>query len=128
MLPTVFAGTTDILRLTTFALISAGPVNCAYFQLAVTNDRTIPLESKVTGNNGKRIGTQQIITTIGALFIPLFAIRIMDSGLGQSITSMALSAFSIIVIATSNLWLRHIYVRMAKRKYSNLENFHATRN
>ena len=128
MMPTVFAGTTDILRLTTFALITAGPVNCAYFQLAVTNDRTIPLVSKITGNKGKHIGTQQIITTIGALFIPLFAVRTMDSAIGQSTTSMALSAFSIIVIATSNLWLRHIYVRMAKRKYSNLENFHATRN
>ena len=30
-------------------------------------------------------------------------------------------------IITSNLWLRNIYNRMMKRRYENIEGFHATR-
>ena len=54
----------------------------------------------------------------GDVFIFLF---------NETTAYVALAIIGLIFTLTHPIWLRHIYKRMMRRKYANLEGFHASR-
>jgi len=126
MLPAVIAGKFTILMMLAFLLLTSGLGFIILFQLAVYNKQTLPLNDKITGKNNMESGFQLIIELVG-MFLPLALVGLL---LGSTDEDTAYTIMAIIGLALTlahPIWLRNIYNRMMRRKYVNLEGFHASR-
>lgn len=132
LLPTVFTHTYSMLQLVSYMLFSAGFVNFAYFQLAVYNDQTIPLNTKTLASASAADGGQMkfklMILMIVIFLSPIPVIIIAELITGNEYAeNIPLAVIGLAFILTHKLWLKNIYRRMMARKYANLEAFRATR-
>lgn len=127
LLPTVVTNIFTFGELLGYMLFAAGVVNCAYFQLAVYNNQTSPLNTKLAGKGGTRNNYTQMIVSLLVLAVPFPVIALMEKLTSPTVACMSLAAIGTAFILTSNFWLKDIYKRMMRRKYTNLESFHATR-
>ena len=126
MLPAVFTGKFTLLMLAAYMLLIAGFIHFIIFQLAVYNKQTLPLQQKITGKGNFENGMQIIIELV-ALLGPGIIVGIGYLTVGLTATFVFMCVIGLALIITSPLWLRNIYTRMMKRRYENLEGFHATR-
>ena len=126
MLPAVFTGKFTILMLLAYMLLTAGMMHFIIFQLAVYNKQTLPLQQKMTAKGNFENGMQLAIE-MGALFGPGVIVAIGYLLVGIDYTYIFMCVLGLAFILTQPLWIRNIYNRMMKRKYENLEGFHATR-
>ncbi|MBQ3632549.1 MAG: hypothetical protein II949_15170 [Prevotella sp.] len=126
MLPAVIAGKFSILMMAAYMLLSSGVLYCVLFQLAVYNKQTIPLNAKITGKNNVENGFQLLIEML-AMFAPLVLVAVMILLFEESTAYIVLAILGLLFTLAHPLWLRNVYRRMMKRKYTNLEGFHATR-
>ena len=126
LLPAVFTGKFTILMLFAYMFLVGGCMHFVIFQLAVYNKQTLPLQLKVTGKgnyeNGVQIGIEMAV-----LLVPGIVLGIGYLTVGLTATYIFMCVVGLGFIITSNLWLRNIYNRMMKRRYENIEGFHATR-
>ena len=126
MLVPVFTGKFSVLMLSAYLLTTTGPVYCLLFQMAVFNKTTLPLNEKITGKNQMENKWQAIAST-AVMFVPVALVfllqAIFDTDTAYWIMLLIGAAFT----ATESYWMRNIYRRMMKRRYQNLEGFHATR-
>ena len=126
LLPAVFTGKFTILMLLAYMFLVGGCMHFIIFQLAVYNKQTLPLQLKMTGKgnyeNGIQIGIEMAI-----LFVPGIVLGLGYLTVGLTATYIFMCAVGLAFIVTSNIWLRNIYNRMMKRRYENIEGFHATR-
>lgn len=132
LLPTVFAHSYSMLQLVSYMLFSAGFINFAYFQLAVYNNDTVPLNTKAiasaTAGDKGQMKFRMMIMMMLILISPYPIIVLSEVITGSENTENYVLAFiGLAFILTSNLWLKNIYRRMMARKYANLEAFRATR-
>ena len=95
------------------------------FQLAVYNKQTLPLQQKVTAKGNFENGMQIVIEMV-ALFGPGVIAAIGFVTIGETGTFIFMTVLGLCFIVTHPLWIRNIYNRMMKRRYENLEGFHAT--
>jgi hypothetical protein len=107
-------------------LFTAGAVFPFIFQLAVYNKQTLPLQQKVTGKGNIENGMQIVIEMI-ALSGPGIIAAIGFVLVGETSTFIFMAVLGLGFMVTHPLWIRHIYNRMMKRRYENLEGFHTTR-
>ena len=125
LLPAVFTGKFTILMLLAYMFLVGGCMHFIIFQLAVYNKQTLPLQLKMTGKgnyeNGIQIGIEMAI-----LFVPGIVLGLGYLTVGLTATYIFMCAVGLAFIVTSNIWLRNIYNRMMKRRYENIEGFHAT--
>ena len=126
MLPAVFTGKFTILMLFAYMLLMAGFIHFIIFQLAVYNKQTLPLQLKVTGKGNMENGMQIIIELV-ALFGPGAIVGVGYLTVGMTGTYIFMCLLGLAFILTYPLWLRNIYNRMMKRRYENIDGFHATR-
>ena len=96
------------------------------FQLAVYNKQTLPMNSKITGKNSVENGMQLVIEML-ALFLPLALVAAMVLLFDDTTAYWTLIVIGLMFTITHPFWLRNVYSRMMKRKYENLEGFHASR-
>ena len=127
MLPTVFMGKCSLLMLIGIMLMVGGPVHACFLYLAIINKQTIPLNTKFIGKGTMETNFLQIAVEIGAFLLPLVLLNIFPLVFGDIGGALALMAIGLLFILTYRVWLRDIYRRMMKRRYENLEGFHATR-
>lgn len=127
LLPTVATHIFTLGELLGYMLFAAGVVNCVYFQLAVCNNQTSPLNTKLAGKGGTRNNYTQMIVSLLVLVLPLPIIALMERLAGKDVTCLLMAAIGAAFVLTSSIWLKNIYKRMMRRKYINLESFHATR-
>ena len=107
-------------------MLTCGLVYFMLFQLAVYNKQTLPLDQKITGKNNIENGIQ-IIIELAAMFVPLILMGLFLALLPENTAYIVLTLIGLLFAAASPLWMRNIYRRMMKRKYVNMEGFHACR-
>jgi hypothetical protein len=125
MLPAVFTGKFTLLMLVAYMSITAGLLHFIIFQLAVYNKQTLPLQQKMTAKGNFENGMQIVIEML-ALFGPGAIAAIGFVTIGETGTFIFMTALGLCFIVTHPFWIRNIYSRMMRRRYENLEGFHAT--
>lgn len=127
MLPTVFSGKWTIWMLVSYALFTAGPQYCILFQTAVYNKRTAPLNTKFISKSNMETNWTQVIVQLTVMFVPVFAISLLELFLSQDMIYLTLSLIGLAFIATQKLWMRNVYKRLMARHYENFEGFRSSR-
>lgn len=126
MLPAVIAGKFSLLMMLAYIFITSGVLFLVLFQLAVYNKQTLPLDQKLTGKGNVENGLQTIIVLV-SMFAPLALLSLLILLFDEHAAYTILLVIGLLFTLAHPWWLRNIYVRMMKRKYVNLEGFHATR-
>lgn len=126
MLPAVIAGKFSVLMMVAYMLLCSGMLYFMLFQLAVYNKQTLPLNQKLTGKGNVENGMQLIIELV-AMFSPLVLVALLIIIASETVAYVVLALIGLLLTLAHPLWLRNIYNRMMKRKYENMEGFHASR-
>ncbi len=126
MLPAVIEGKFSILMMLAYLFLASGLLYAILFQLAVYNKQTLPLDQKITGKGNIENGLQLILEMVG-LFLPILLMTILLLFFQEQTAYLIAIVFGVVITLLHPLWLHHVYGRMMKRKYENLEGFHATR-
>ena len=127
MLPAVIEGKFSWLMMLAYMLLSSGLLYFIMFQLAVYNKQTLPLDQKITGKNNVENGLQLALEMVGML-LPIAVVAILLIIFDTTTAYLILAITGLVITLLHPLWLRNVYVRMMRRKYENLEGFHASRN
>ena len=122
----VFTGKFTILMILAYLLTATGPVYFMLFQLAVWNKQSLPLNDKITGKNQMENKWQGIASMV-AMFFPVILVLLLQAIFSETVAYITLIIIGAAFTLTESWWLRNIYRRMMKRRYVNLEGFHATR-
>jgi hypothetical protein len=69
----------------------------------------------------------QLIRQMVSMFSPLILVSVLIFLASETVAYIVLIIIGLAFTLTHPIWLRHIYVRMMKRKYANLEGFTASR-
>ena len=126
MLPTVITGQISILMILAYMLTALGPIYCMLFQLAIINKNTLPLNEKITGKN--QLGNKwQSILSLVSMFVPIIFVFLFEAIFDTTTAYTLLIVIGLAFTLTEPYWMRNIYVRMMRRRYTNLEGFHASR-
>ncbi len=126
MLPAVFNGKFSMLMMFAYLFMSSGVLYFTLFQLAVFNKQTLPLDTKVTGKNNMENGLQIIFELVG-MTLPVLLISVFLILFSEATAYIILIGIGLLFTLLHPLWLHDVYRRMMKRRYENLEGFHATR-
>lgn len=126
LLPAVFAGKFTMLMMIAYLFICTGPLYMILFLLAIYNNQTLPLQQKLTGKSNFENGRQLIIEFVAFLF-PIAMVSVMIYFFQPDTAYIILAAIGLVLTALHPWWLRRVYRSMMKRRYANLEGFHATR-
>lgn len=126
MIPAVVTGKIALLTSVSWLIFCMGACYFGMFQLAVYNNRTFDLNSKVISRQGMGTGVQNLVG-MASFGLPLLFNAILISTIGQTNTSWVLIVVGALFIVTSNLWLKNIYRRFMKRRYKNMEGFRDSR-
>ena len=124
MLPMVFIGKWDLLMLISYGVFTAGFQHFFIMQLAVYNKATLPLNAKLISKNGIENSQLQLVLEMSALFVPLTVVQLLEAFLDPQVAWLLMLAVGIGFVGTHRLWLRNIYNRMMRRKYTLLEGLH----
>lgn len=126
MLPAVIAGKFSLLMLVAYALLTSGMLYLMMFQLGVYNKQTLPLNQKITGKNNVENGLQLLIEML-AMFLPVFMVMLLLLVFSETAAYVIMAVLGLLLTLTHSWWLRNIYQRMMRRRYENIEGFHASR-
>jgi hypothetical protein len=126
MLPAVIAGKFTMMMMVGYLLLTSGLGYLILFQLAVYNKQTLPLDAKITGKNNMESGLQLAIELTG-MFAPLLIVALLVMLAGEDTAYVVMAIIGLLLTLAHPLWLRNIYKRMMRRKYTNMEGFHASR-
>ncbi len=125
-LPPVIMGQFSILMILAYLFTATGPIYFMLFQLAIYNKDTLPLNDKITGKNQIENKWQGILSIV-AMFVPVILFMTFDLCFGTTVAYWLLIVIGLAFTLTEPYWMRNIYQRMMRRRYQNLEGFHATR-
>ena len=123
--PAIIAGKLSPLMVAAYVLTTSGTEYFLLFQLAVYNRQTIPLTQGVTGKANLNNSTQ-IVTNLVALFAPVALTLLLTCVFSSTAAYATMGVLGLALTLTHKIWLRNVYVRMMRRKYENIEGFHAT--
>lgn len=95
------------------------------FQQAVYNKNTMPLNEQIIkqGTNSKT----QVFVSLIALFVPMIIMNILLTIFDSRQTSLIMLFVGFIGTLSNRFWLRNIYKRFMKRRYTNMEGFRSTK-
>lgn len=126
MLPAVIEGKFTVLMMLAYMLTASGMLYFIMFQLAVYNKQTLPLDQKLTGKAQVENGIQLVLELV-ALLLPVFIVSVLLILFEESTAYIILMIIGLLFTLAHPLWLRNVYGRLMKRRYENLEGFHASR-
>ena len=126
MIPGMVTGKVSVLGCIAWLIFIPGAVYCCLFQLAVYNNKTTDLNSKMTSRQNIGTGLQNQISG-GAFGIPLLLLFALNAIFGKEVTPWILIGIGVTFIATSKFWLMNVYHRLMKRRYKNMEGFRDSR-
>ena len=127
MLPAVVTGKWSLYMLVSYGIFTMGFQYFIVFHVAIYNKVTISLNDKLT-DKGKMSGNYVQLVIIALVFIvPNIFVSLLQRCFGETASYTIMLIIGLTFILTHKLWLRYIYNRMMRRKYSNLEGFMATR-
>jgi len=126
MLPAVFEGKFSLLMMVAYFFLSSGLLYFLLFQLAVYNKQTLPLNQQITGKGNIENGLQMVIELV-AFVLPGAMVSVLLLLFSETWAYLILALIGLLFTLSHPLWLQNVYSRMMKRKYENLEGFHASR-
>ena len=126
MLPAVIEGKFSWQMILAYLFMSTGLLFFIMFQLAVTNCQTLPLDQKITGKGNFENGLQLTLEMV-AMLLPITLVAILLLFFDDTTAYLVLMVIGLLFTITHPIWLKNIYRRMMKRKYVNLDGFHASR-
>ncbi len=126
MLPAIIMGKVTLLNAFAMMLFTTGPVYFLLFQMAVYNTKTQPLNEGITGRYQAGSALQTIISLM-ALGLPMMFFFIFNALFGQTTTFWILLGIGLCFTLTSPWWIRNVYQRFMKRRYTNMEGFRDSR-
>ena len=127
MLPTVFTGKCTLLMLMAYAAFTAGVEYFLFFQMAVYNKQTIPLNTKFIGKGSMENNYMQIAVEMIIFIVPISFIMFAQMLFSETIAHIIILAIGILFIALHHIWIANIYRRLMKRRYANMESLRASR-
>ena len=125
LLPLMIIGKMSVWMNVGYYFFTAGVLYPLLFQMAVYNNNTLPMNTKLTSKQGN---TAQQVVSMVTLFLPVGLERAATVLLGDPWGYVLLAAMGIVGIATHRYWLRNVYTRFMARRYKNMEGFRASRN
>ncbi|MBQ8736324.1 MAG: hypothetical protein IJY78_00615 [Bacteroidaceae bacterium] len=131
LLPLIFAimpmieGKVTFVELLGCMFFTTGVVYPFLFQLAVYNNTTIHLNEKLT-KSGRSTKMQTLFSSL-ALFVPMLVMFLLITFLSENIAGFVMFVIGLIGTIIHPLWLRNIYNRFMKRRYTNMSGFRDTR-
>ncbi len=126
MLPAIIMGKVTLLNAFAMMLFTTGPVYFLLFQMAVYNTKTQPLNEGITGRYQAGSALQTIISLM-ALGLPMMFFFMFNALFGQTTTFWILLGIGLCFTLTSPWWIRNVYQRFMKRRYTNMEGFRDSR-
>ena len=127
MLPTVFMGKYSLLNLVSMAVFTAGPVFCLLMQMAVYNKQTTPLNTKMVSRGSIETNWMQVVFELVAMFVPVVIISVLMALFSETVTYIIILVIGLAFVVFHEYWLRHIYKRLMKRRYTNMDSFRSCR-
>ena len=125
LLPLMIIGKMSVWMNVGYFFFTAGVLYPLFFQLAVYNNNTLPMNTKLTG---KQASTAQNIFSMVIFILPIGFEKASTVLLGEPWGYVLLALLGIIGIVTHQYWLRNVYKRFMVRRYKNMEGFRASRN
>lgn len=126
LIPAFIMEKLTFLQAISWLFFTTGPIYFGFFQLAVYNKQTVPLNEKITGRQSSGNGLQMIVN-LGVFIVPLLLYRTLCTFLGDVTAQICFLMIGIGFTATSELWMRNVYQRFMKRRYVNMEGFRDSR-
>ena len=127
MIAPVVKGKLDVLDMFAAFFITTGFVFFIMFQLAVYNKSTMNLNEKVMGRNSTSNWFQTLLI-MGGFFLPVILIMALNAIFPDKHISVWVTlCLGIVFTLAHPLWLRNVYKRFMKRRYTNMEGFRASR-
>ena len=126
MIPAMIMGKISVLDALLFSFVAIGPIYFILFQLAVYNNKTVPLNEGVTGRQASGTGFQTIVsfTSFGLPMLLNFGLK---SAFGETAGAFILLGIGLGFTLTAHIWIKNVYVRFMKRRYKNMEGFRDTK-
>ncbi|MDR0939113.1 MAG: DUF5687 family protein [Mediterranea sp.] len=125
MIPAIVTGKLSLLGAFSLCFYTIGLAYFAFFQLAVYNKQSLPMNEKMTmrqTNNGI-----QIAVTFATFLVPVVLYQGLDMLLGQTMAYVVLLLIGLGFTLTSPLWIKNVYHRFMLRRYENMEGFRDSR-
>ena len=126
MLVPVSQGKISLLMALSYWLFTIGAVFFTLLQLAVYNQKTIPLNANIMRSNKGGSMFQSFIISC-ALFMPLLVNSLLSILLDQDTAFVLMMLIGLALTATHTLWIKNIYNRFMKRRYDNMNGFRNSR-
>ena len=128
MIAPVAKGKLTVLDMFASFFITTGFVFFIMFQLAVYNKSTMNLNQKVMGRNSTGNWFQSTLIMAG-FFVPVVLILILNALFPDNrISVWIILIIGVLFTLFHPVWLRNVYNRFMKRRYTNMEGFRASRN
>ena len=86
----------------------------------------LPLNEKIT-SKGNFENSLQLIIELVVFFVPVFLALTFTAIFGDTVGYIIMIVLGLAATVAHPYWLRNIYTRMMRRRYENIEGFHATR-
>jgi len=125
MIPAIVMHKLTLLGAFAWFFYTIGFIYFGFFQLAVYNKQTVPLNEKVTGRQSN--SALQMAVSFGAFGVPLILYSLLNALLGEVVAYTVLLTVGIGFTLASPLWIRNVYRRFMKRRYENMEGFRNSR-
>lgn len=125
MIPAMVMGKVTLLTALAWFFFVPGFVYCSMFQMAVYNKSTINLNNKMTQRN-MGTGMQNLISLV-AFGAPIALHYVLNIFFEKDTTAYIFIGIGIAFILTSRFWLKNVYRRFMKRRYTNMEGFRDSR-
>lgn len=122
----VIKGSIPLLMALSYLFFAMGPVFACLMQMAVYNDKTMPLNVSMIGkrqNNSK----YQSVVSFAVMTVPLVINQVLTTLFEPDTAYIIMIILGLAVFLTHRYWIYNIYVRFMKRRYQNMENFRNTR-
>lgn len=120
----VLMGKFNFLESLSSLLFTAGVYYPMLFQCAVYNNRTLPLNARVTRTQSST--KNQFLISLAACLVPMAVIGALYGFLPVLPASLVLGSLGVVGICLSHWWIRGVYNRFMVRRYENMEGFRAS--
>lgn len=122
MIPAMVMGKISLLSTFAYALFATGPVYFMLFQMAVYNNKTVPLNEGLTGRQSSGTGFQSLVS-LASFSLPLIVFLSLKTLFGEVVSQWIVLGIGLTFTLTSHLWIKNVYSRFMKRRYTNMEGF-----
>lgn len=126
LIPAMIMGKLSLLSCVSYAFFTSGVIYFMLFQLAVYNNKTVPLNEGLTGRQSSGTGFQSLVG-FACFGLPLIMLFGLKSLFGETTALWILLIIGMGFTFTSELWIKNVYKRFMKRRYKNMEGFRDTK-